>query len=80
MAARNVRGKRTAYIRGRMVAADPPELVPRQPVLMDTAAAVHISPKQLYCFSHNEGARVRSDRGSGRIFTGISRVPRRTTT
>lgn len=34
-----------------------------------TTAAVHISPKQLHCFSHNEGPRVRSDRGGGRVFT-----------
>jgi len=27
------------------------------------AAAVHISPKQLHCFSHNDGARVRFGRG-----------------
>lgn len=46
------------------------------------AAAVHISPKQLHCFSHNDGARVRLDRGGERASSrgGISRVPRRTTT
>lgn len=48
--------------------ADLPKRVPWQRVLMDTVA-VHISSKQLHCFSHNEGARVRSDRGGGRVFT-----------
>lgn len=68
MAARNVQGREARIYADGMAVADLPERVPWQRVLMDTAAAVHISSKQLHCFSHNEGVRVRSDRGGGRVF------------
>lgn len=45
---------------GEKRAADPPKRVPTAACSNGHgAAAVHISPKQLYCFSHNEGSRVR---------------------